>query len=511
MIKAHNNNNDVPIMDPYLLLSLSLYFALMLGIGVFAFRTADNSISGYLLGGRKVGPKVTALSAGASDMSGWMLMGLPGAMFVTGLPSSWIAIGLLIGAFCNYLLVAPRLRIYTEVTESLTIPDFFERRFEDNSNLLRIISALVIIVFFAIYTTSGVVAGGKLFESAFKLNYEIGLYVTAGIVVLYTLFGGYLAVSMTDFVQGCIMFVALVLVPIVALSEVGGVAATMEAIESVNENALSLFAGVSLITVVSSMAWGLGYFGQPHIIVRFMAIDKVAHLKQARNIGMSWMLVTLIGALAVGLTGIAFVQSKGISLDDPETIFIVFANTLFHPLISGFLLAAILAAIMSTISSQLLVTSSSLAGDLYHRFFRREAPQQELVTVSRLCVLLVAVVAVIIAHDRQSTILNLVSNAWAGFGAAFGPIILFSLFWQRMTRSAAIAGMLTGAVTVLIWIYGPFTINGLALTDVVYEIVPGFLAASLMIVAVSLLGKAPSKQITVNFNTMKSELVAHKS
>ena len=410
-------------MDPYLLVALALYFSVMLGIGLFAYRTNDDSVSGFLLGGRKVGPKVTALSAGASDMSGWMLMGLPGAMYLSGLSSSWIAIGLLIGAWCNYTFIAPRLRVYTEVTNSLTIPDFLERRFDDHTRLLRIVSAIVIILFFTIYTSSGVVAGGKLFESAFDLPYETGLYVTAGIVVLYTLFGGYLAVSMTDFVQGCIMFVALILVPVVAVFNVGGLAETTQHIEVVNTEAFNLVNGVSFIAIISSMAWGLGYFGQPHIIVRFMAISDVKELKIARKIGMSWMLVTLIGALSVGLSGVAFIQKSGMKLEDAETIFIVLSNTLFHPFVAGFLLAAILAAIMSTISSQLLVTSSSLATDLFKEFINKEAPQSQVLMVSRISILLVAILAIVIAHDRTSSILSLVSNAWAGFGAAFGPLI----------------------------------------------------------------------------------------
>lgn len=497
-------------MNTYILISLSIYFILMLAIGLMAFKTADSSIDGFLLGGRKVGPKVTALSAGASDMSGWMLMGLPGAMYVSGISASWIAIGLLIGAYCNYLLVAPRLRIYTEKTNSLTIPDYFEHRFLDTSRALRIISAFVIIVFFAIYTTSGVVAGGKLFESAFNLNYELGLYITAGIVVLYTLFGGYLAVSMTDFVQGCIMFVALILVPIVALTDIGGMSKMADYVTQVNPSAFNMLEGVTLLAIISSMAWGLGYFGQPHIIVRFMAIRSVKELTVARRIGMSWMLVTLVGALAVGLSGVAFVLKNGLTLNDPETIFILYANTLFHPLISGFLLAAILAAIMSTISSQLLVTSSSLAGDIYHKFIKLDATQKQLVFASRLCVVIVALVAVIIAHDRNSTILSLVSNAWAGFGAAFGPVILFSLFWKKMTKYAALAGMVTGAVTVLFWIYAPITLNGESLSGLVYEMVPGFVFASIAILAVNKFTPAPCESMETCFEAVQQELEANR-
>ncbi|MCC2604531.1 sodium/proline symporter PutP [Planctobacterium marinum] len=493
-------------MDPYLLLALALYFCAMLAIGLFAFKTNDASVSGFLLGGRKVGPAVTALSAGASDMSGWMLMGLPGAMYLSGLSSSWIAIGLLIGAWCNYTFVAPRLRTYTEVTNSLTIPDFLERRFEDNSRILRIVSAMVIITFFAIYTTSGVVGGGKLFESAFELPYELGLYITAGIVVIYTLFGGYLAVSMTDFVQGCIMFVALIMVPVVAIFELGGSTETSQLIQTANSEAFNLINGVSLLAILSSMAWGLGYFGQPHIIVRFMAISSVKDLKVARKIGMSWMLVTLIGALAVGLTGLAYVHKTQLPLSDPETIFIVLSNTLFHPFISGFLLAAILAAIMSTVSSQLLVTSSSLATDLYHEFINKDAPQKQVLLVSRISIFLVAALAIFIAHDRDSSILSLVSNAWAGFGAAFGPLVLFSLFWKKTTRAGAITGMLTGAITVLFWIYAPVGPEGATMSAYLYEIVPGFIVATLSIWLVSLCSQDSSESMQQDFMSMQKNL-----
>ena len=468
------------------IISLALYFIVMLGIGLYAYRKSTSDAAGFMLGGRSLSPSVTALSAGASDMSGWMLMGVPGAMYLTGMSSAWISIGLIIGAYMNYLIVAPRLRTYTEVAnDSITLPDFFENRFADHSHTLRIASSLVIILFFTLYTSSGIVAGGKLFESSFGLSYEAGLYIAAGVVVLYTLFGGFLAVSLTDFVQGCIMFIALVLVPIVAINDVGGTDAMFSSIEQVNPELLNLFSGVSLVAIISAMAWGLGYFGQPHIIVRFMAIRSVEDLPTARKIGMSWMIVSLFGAMATGFAGVAYVAKTGVPLDDAETIFILLSQVLFHPLIAGFLLAAILAAIMSTISSQLLVTSSSLTGDFYQAFLNKEATDKQLVFVGRLSVAAVALVAVFLAYDRNSSILSLVSNAWAGFGAAFGPLVIFSLYWKKMTRQGALAGMLTGAITVLIWIYAPITINGQSLSSVMYEIVPGFIMASLAIMVVS--------------------------
>ena len=468
------------------LVSLALYFIVMLGIGLYAFKKSTDDVSGFMLGGRSLSPSVAALSAGASDMSGWMLMGLPGAMYITGMSSVWIAIGLVIGAFLNYLIVAPRLRTYTEIAnDSITLPDFFENRFNDKSRMLRVVSSVVIILFFTLYTSSGIVAGGKLFESSFGLNYEVGLYVTAGVVVAYTFFGGFLAVSLTDFVQGCIMFIALVLVPFVAITEVGGIGEVHASINSINPDLLNIFSGVSLISIISAMAWGLGYFGQPHIIVRFMAIRHVKDMPTARAIGMSWMIVAIVGAMATGFTGIAYVAKTSVKLDDAETIFILLSQLLFNPLIAGFLLAAILAAIMSTISSQLLVTSSSLTEDFYKTFLHKDATDKQQVLVGRISVCLVALVAVYLAYDRNSTILTLVSNAWAGFGAAFGPVIIGSLYWKKMTRNGALAGMITGAATVLLWIYLPVTINGQSLSSLIYEIVPGFILCSLVIFIVS--------------------------
>jgi len=485
------------------LISLTLYFIVMLLIGLYAYKKSTSDVAGYMLGGRSLSPSVAALSAGASDMSGWMLMGLPGAMYISGISSLWIAIGLILGAFVNYLVVAPRLRTYTEIAnDSITLPDFFENRFNDKSRLLRIVSSLVIVVFFTLYTSSGIVAGGKLFESSFGLNYEVGLYVTAGVVVAYTLFGGFLAVSLTDFVQGCIMFVALVLVPIVAISEVGGIAEMQSSIETINPELLNIFSGVSAIGIISAMAWGLGYFGQPHIIVRFMAIRSVKDMPTARRIGMSWMIVSIIGAMATGFAGIAYVSKTGMKLDDAETIFIVLSQLLFSPLIAGFLLAAILAAIMSTISSQLLVTSSSLTGDFYQAFLHKDASEKQLVLVGRISVFIVALVAIYLAYDRNSSILSLVSNAWAGFGAAFGPVVIGCLYWKGMTRNGALAGIISGAITVLIWIYAPITIGGQALSALMYEIVPGFIVCSMAIYIVSKLSPPVEESICNKFDEM---------
>lgn len=500
-------------METGTLISLGLYFFVMLAIGLYGYKTSTDDVSGYMLGGRKLGPGVTALSAGASDMSGWMLMGVPGAMYLSGVSSSWIAIGLLIGAYINYIIVAPRLRIYTEIAnDSITLPDFFENRFADKTRLLRIVSSLVIVVFFTLYTSSGVVGGGKLFESSFGLSYELGLYVTAGVVVAYTLFGGFLAVSITDFVQGCIMFISLVLVPVVALDHLGGISSVVTQVNNISPNFGDMFTdaktgqALTVLGIVSLLSWGLGYFGQPHIIVRFMAIRSVKDIKTARRIGISWMLITLLGAVMTGLVGIAYVANTKMTLSDPETIFIVFSQFLFHPLISGFLLAAILAAIMSTISSQLLVTSSSLTEDFYKAFVKRDASQRELVLVGRLSVLAVALVAIMLAYDRESSILTLVSNAWAGFGAAFGPLVILSLYWKRMTFAGALAGILSGAITVLVWIYAPVLADGATLSSLVYEILPGAIISTISIVVVSKLTPAPADDITALFSKMRQQL-----
>jgi sodium/proline symporter len=473
-------------------ISLGIYFLIMLGIGLYAFKTNEDNASGYLLGGRKLSAPVTALSAGASDMSGWMLMGVPGAMYLSGASSLWIAFGLIIGAWINYFVVAPRLRVFTEIAnDSITLPDYFENRFLDKSRLLRVIASIVIILFFTLYTSSGVVAGGKLFESSFGLSYQIGIFITAGVVVTYTFFGGFMAVSITDFVQGCIMFIALVLVPTVVIFELGGLGQTLETVRSIDPNLLSLMIdaatgeSMGLIAIISLLSWGLGYFGQPHIIVRFMAISSVKEIPSARRIGMTWMIVSLIGAAMTGIFGLAYMTSNNLPLEDPETIFIVLSQLLFNPLIGGFLLAAILAAIMSTISSQLLVTSSSLTRDVYACFINKEASESQQVLVGRLCVIVVAVAAIALALGENKTILSLVSNAWAGFGAAFGPLVIISLLWDKMTKASAIAGMLAGTITVLIWIFLPIDAEGTVLSSYIYEIIPGFLVSAAVIVLMS--------------------------
>ncbi|WP_323841207.1 MULTISPECIES: sodium/proline symporter PutP [unclassified Moraxella] len=488
-------------------ISLAIYFLLMIAIGVYAYFRQQNDVEGYMLGGRNLSPAVAALSAGASDMSGWLLLGLPGYMYASGIVSFWIAGGLMVGAFANYLLVAPRLRIYTELADNaITLPDFFANRFDDSSHALRLGSALVVILFFTVYTAASLVGGGKLFENSLGLSYELGLWVTAGVVVAYTLFGGFLAVSLTDFVQGIIMLVAMLLVPFVAFTQIGGISEGFAVAQSVNPDYLNIMSGVSVMGAISLAAWGLGYFGQPHIIVRFMALRSHKDVPTACAIGMSWMILSLIGALMVGLSGLAYIHNQGMTLDDPETIFLVFSQILFHPLISGFLLAAILAAIMSTISSQLLVVSSSLTRDVYKLFLNKEASEARQVLVGRISVVVVSIVAIIIAGDKDSSVLKLVSHAWAGFGAAFGPLVLFSLMWKRMNRHGALAGMIVGALTVIIWVYGGFEINGQPANDAIYSIMPGFVFSAIATVVVSLMTAPPKAYIVERFEQMEKIL-----
>lgn len=493
-------------------ISLAVYFAAMLGVGLYAYRTNEESASGFLLGGRKLSAPVTALSAGASDMSGWMLMGVPGAMYISGASSLWIVFGLCLGAWLNYLLVAPRLRVFTEVANNaITLPDFFENRFFDNTHVLRIVASVVIIIFFTVYTSSGVVAGGKLFESSFGLSYHWGVFITAGVVVAYTLVGGFQAVCLTDFIQGCIMFVALILVPTVVMLELGGINSTLNALADIDPNLLKLFTDaqtgntLGIVAVISLMSWGLGYFGQPHIIVRFMAIRSLKQIPVARRIGMTWMIVALFGAAMTGLFGLAYMSETTASIDDSETIFIVLSQLLFHPLIGGFLLAAILAAIMSTISSQLLVTSSSLTRDIYVSFIKKNASEKMQVFVGRISVLIVAIAAIILAFGENKTILSLVSHAWAGFGAAFGPLVLYTLFWRNMTQKAAVGGILSGAITVLIWIYAPLSDSPGSIFSI-YAIIPGFLVSSAVIYVIGKMSPPESKQISQLFDEYQVQL-----
>lgn len=476
-----------------------VYMGVMLAVGYIAYKRTNN-LSDYILGGRSLGPGTAALSAGASDMSGWLLLGLPGYALAAGYEATWIAAGLLAGTWLNWLIVARRLRVYSHaVNDSLTLPAYFEFRFEDKSRALRVISAIFILLFFLFYTSSGLVAAGKLFESTFGLNYELAVVIGTLVIVSYTFFGGFLAVSWTDVIQGLLMAAALVVVPIVALNAIGGWDVAHAAMEAKNPNLLSFFNDVDgnalgFVAIISLVGWGLGYFGQPHVLARFKAIGDDAALPTARRIAVLWTAICLVAALMVGWVGISYLGEEGIG--DAETVFIALIQALMHPVVAGILLAAVLAAIMSTADSQLLVSSSALAEDFYKALFRREATQNELVWVGRFAVVGIAMLALLFAFNPESTVLGLVSYAWAGFGAAFGPAIILSLFWKRMTRNGALAGIIVGGVTVVV--YKQIDTIGL------YEIIPGFILATIAIIIASLLSPPPSATIEATFDDVAS-------
>lgn len=478
------------------LITFLLYIVAMVIIGLMAYR-ATNNFSDYILGGRRLGSVVTALSAGASDMSGWLLMGLPGAIYLSGMSEAWIAIGLIIGAWLNWLLVAGRLRVHTEVQyNALTLPDYFSNRFDDQKKILRIVSALVILIFFAIYCASGMVAGARLFESMFDMPYHTALWISAIATISYVFIGGFLAVSWTDTIQAGLMIFALLLTPIVTLFSFSDLSQVTLALEAARPQAFEMVGDLSMIAIVSLLAWGLGYFGQPHILVRFMAADSVKSIPNARRIGMTWMILCLGGAVGAGFFGIAYFQQHPelatVVNANPETVFMELTKILFNPWIAGIVLAAILAAVMSTLSCQLLVCSSTLTEDFYKAFLRQKASQTELVWVGRAMVLMIALLAIWLASNPNSKVLGLVAYAWAGFGAAFGPLILLSLFWKRVTLHGALAGMIVGAVMVIVW-------KMLWADSGLYEIIPGFICSMLAIIVVSLMGKAPSENVTARF------------
>ncbi|MEQ9544993.1 MAG: sodium/proline symporter PutP [Marinobacter sp.] len=471
------------------------YILLMLGVGYVAWKRTTN-LSDYILGGRSLGPLPSALSAGASDMSGWLLLGLPGYAYAAGYEAIWIAIGLLAGTWLNWLFVARRLRTYSLAAgDSLTLPSYFENRFNDTSRILRVVCAFFILLFFLFYTSSGLVAGGKLFETVFGIDYTTAVVIGTVAVVSYTFFGGFLAVSWTDVIQGLLMFAALLLVPIMAMNAAGGWGATEMAMEAKNPEFLNALTGtdgnaLSAIAIISLLAWGLGYFGQPHILARFKAIRSEDDVPAARRIAVIWSGLGLLGALLVGFSAIGYFETP---LDDGERAFMLLVDAMFHPVIAGILLAAILAAIMSTADSQLLVSSSALAEDFYKALFRKEASQTELVWVGRFAVVGIAIIALLLGLDPDSKVLELVSYAWAGFGAAFGPALILSLFWNKMNRAGAIAGIVVGGVTVVVW----GNISG-GIYDL-YEIVPGFVFATIAILVVSKLSGEPHQTILDQF------------
>lgn len=457
-------------------------------------------MSDYILGDRQLGAWVTSLSAEASDMSGWMLMGLPGYAYVAGLGAGWIGLGLALGTYANWHFIAIRFRRYTEIAnDSLTMPDYFQNRFHDTSNVLRIISAVFILIFFIIYTSSGFVAGGKLFNTVFGIPYEYALLLGAFVVVFYTFVGGFLAVCWTDFIQGIMMFFAIIAVPLFAAYTLGGITITFTALNMINPEYFNPFSKpdgsfFSFIEIISLLSWGLGYFGQPHILVRFMASKSSNEIKQATKIAMTWVIISLTASVIVGMIGKVFLTTE-LTGSDVETVFMVMTDQLFSPFIGGLILSAVLAAIMSTASSQLLVAASAFSQDFYKSVIHKTASEKELVWTSRVAVIVVSSIAILIGMNPNSLILDMVAYAWAGFGAAFGPAILLSLYWRRTTRNGVLTGVIVGGLTVLIW--KQFAWFGL------YEIVPGFILSILSIYFVSKNDAEPDKQTLAVFDAVE--------
>ena len=490
-------------LDPTII-TFTVYILGMLLIGFIAYRYTNN-LSDYILGGRRLGSFVTAMSAGASDMSGWLLMGLPGAVYAAGLVESWIAIGLTIGAYCNWLFVAGRLRIYTEFNNNaLTLPEYFHNRFGTSHSLLKIVSATIILVFFTIYCASGVVAGAKLFQNLFSIEYSTALWFGALATIAYTFIGGFLAVSWTDTIQATLMIFALILTPIFVLNSIGGFEqmqiVLQQAEVAVQRDFTDMFKGTTFVGLLSLAAWGLGYFGQPHILARFMAAHSAKSLARARKISMTWMALCLAGAIGIGFFGMVYFyanpQIANIVNKENEQVFIELSKLLFNTWVAGILLSAILAAVMSTLSCQLLISSSAITEDFYKGFIRPKASEKELVWLGRAMVLLIAMLAIWIAQDENNKVLKLVEFAWAGFGSAFGPVVLLSLFWKRMTSSGAMAGMLTGAIIVFGW--KEILPENSALASI-YEMIPAFSLATIAVIVVSLLSPKPEQHILDTF------------
>lgn len=494
--------NELPLV-----VSFIIYLTMLLLIGIY-FYSKNKNMSDYFIGGRGLGPFVTALSAGASDMSSWLLLGLPGMMYAQGLVSIWVCIGLIIGSFLNWKLIAYRLRVLTErIDNCITLPEFFSKRFEDDKHysMLRIVSSFVVIIFFTLYVSAGFVGGAKLFEGSFDIPYSISLFVGGAVIIFYTFFGGYFAVSWTDVIQGLLVCLSLMVFPVIMIYEMGSFANVLNIIKEIHPEKLIFYGeSISLITIVSSMSWGIGYFGQPHIVTRFMSISNEKHIKSSMYIGMTWMILTLLGSVLSAFVGIAYIDQNSenllLQLEDPEHIIIFLNRVILNPWIGGIIISAILAAIMSTVDSQLLVSASSISNDLYTYFSKeditdpklKEKLEEKSLFISRIAVLVIAIIAILLALNPESKVLDLVSNAWAGFGSTFGPALLFSLFWKKTTARAILTGMIIGTITVIFWEY----ISPSELKDL-YEIIPGFLLASFFIFAISLVdNKKVSKDIT---------------
>lgn len=464
------------MIDFTYIIVLMIYFSAILVLCWVANRRTNN-IEDYMLARRSLSAPITALGAGASDMGGWLLLALPGAIFALGLSQIWLPLGLTVGAYFNWRLVATRLRNFIETnTQAITIPGYLEARFHDNTQSLRIITAIIVLVFFTCYASAGFVSGALLFKTVFNIHYHTALWICAGIVMAYTSIGGFLALSWIDFLQGSLMFFALLILPCI----------TFFHLPSWHSIPLHTTHHISFITMISLASWGLGYFGQPHILVRFMAIKNPKHMPLARRIGMTWMILSLIGAVGTGLIGRGYFSH---GLPHPEAVFLLLTTHLVPAVLAGVLLAAVLSAVMSTSSAQLLAAASALAEDCYHRFLRTNASPKELVLISRATVLITSLTAIGLAYHADASILALVGYAWAGLGASFGPVILISLFWKRMTKAAALTGLILGSITVIIWKLWVMQFAGAWGIFGIFELLPGFIVNTAAIVIISLLSK----------------------
>lgn len=493
-----------------------VYLIVMIVIGIMSMRKTNNT-EDYFLGGRGLNGWVAALSAQASDMSGWLLMGLPGSIYALGTGQAWIAIGLFLGTVANWLFISKRLRRYTIVANnSLTLPEFLENRYHDKKRILLLISSVVIVIFFLVYTASALASGGKLFNTVFGVDYHVALAIGAGVILTYTFLGGFLAVCTTDFVQGTLMLIGLLVVPILAYGFVSGDFTANLAATGVNyDDYMSLFSNggkpYSFVDILSQLAWGLGYCGMPHILVRFMAVKSERELKKSSVIAIVWVFLSLVMACVIGVVGRAFLAPAVLDSASSESVFIELINRVFNdklalPFIGGLFLCGILAAIMSTADSQLLVCASSVSKDIYKNVVEPKASDQTVLKVSRITVIVVAVAAFFIAWDPNSSIMKLVSDAWAGLGSAFGPIVVCSLFWKRTNLAGAVAGILSGGLTVIIWDYLP-VVNGETIYAAtgIYSLLVGFAVSIVCIVVFSLMTKAPSPEIVAEFERVQSE------
>lgn len=508
-----------------ILIAMVIYMAIVIGIGVVFAKTANKSSENYFLGGRSLGPWVTAMSAEASDMSGWLLMGLPGVAYWCGVAdAAWTAIGLAIGTYLNWLIVSKKLRRYSIRTNAITLPEFFSNRFHEKKKVIMTLSALFILIFFTVYAASCFVTCGKLFSTLFGTSYISMMIVGAVFVLLYTILGGFLAESASDFMQGVVMIIALTIIVIVCTVRAGGFDAVIENAgkipgfldffglatpvldetgKQIVEAGAPLFgeaAPYGLLKICSMLAWGLGYFGMPQVLLRFMAIRKEDELKRSRRIAMIWVIISLAVAVFIGIVGRQLFPTEHLTSSSAENIFITLAKSSLPAILAGFVMAGILAATISSSDSYLLIAASAFAKNIYQGIFDKKASDKKVMTISRIALLLIALIAIIIALDENSVIFKIVSFAWAGFGATFGPLMLFSLFWKRINRAGAIAGMVGGAGMVFLW---KLVISQIGGAFAIYELLPAFIFSSICIIVVSLLTPPPSKEIEEDFESTK--------